>query len=189
VGQADDVGLLSSSLKDLKCLLHLTKMYCEKYQVKLVGSKTKLLIFTTKETVLQSKVELAADCITVGEQTIEPSVQATHVGVVRSVEGNYANIVERFAQHRKSVYAVLHGGLAKGHRANPAASLRVEKVYCVSVLLSGLASLILSSKEEKMLDQHYKVHIQRLLRLHQATHLHLSSFFLLDVSHYQLNST
>ena len=32
-----------------------------------------------------------------------------------------------------------------------------------------MASLVLSSKEEEMLDQHYKVYIQRLLRLHQAT--------------------
>ena len=56
-----------------------------------------------------------------------------------------------------------------GHRANPAATLRVEAVYGVSVLLSGLASLILSSKEENLLDQYYKVHIQRLLKLHQAT--------------------
>ena len=39
----------------------------------------------------------------------------------------------------------------------------------MSVLLSGLASLILTSKEEKLLNQHYKVHLQRLLKLHQAT--------------------
>jgi hypothetical protein len=63
----------------------------------------------------------------------------------------------------------MHAGLARGHRANPGAALRVEAVYGISVLLSGLASLILSSKEEKLLDQYYKVHIQRLLKLHQAT--------------------
>ena len=67
------------------------------------------------------------------------------------------------------MYAILHGGSARGHRANPAATLRVEKVFCVSVLLSGLASLILTCREEKLLDQHYKVHLQRLLKLHQAT--------------------
>ena len=67
------------------------------------------------------------------------------------------------------MFAILHGGSARGHRANIAATLRVEKVYCVSVLLSGLSSLILTSKEEKLLDQLYKVHLQRLLKLHQAT--------------------
>ena len=67
------------------------------------------------------------------------------------------------------MYAVLHAGLAKGHRANPAASLRVEVVFAAPVLLSGLASLVLTSKEEKILGQYYKVHLQRLLRLHQAT--------------------
>jgi hypothetical protein len=70
------------------------------------------------------------------------------------------------------MYSVMRAGLARGHRANPAAALRVEAVYGISVLLSGLAGLILSSKEEKLLDQYYKVHIQRLLKLHQATPAH-----------------
>ena len=169
VAQADDVGLLSTSLERLKALLHLTKLYCDKYQVKLVGSKTKLLVFTTKQTELQAKVELAVTTISVDGERISPSSQATHVGVVRSVDGNGPNIASRLSAHRKAVFSVLHAGLAKGHRANPAACLRVESVYGVSVLLSGLSSLVLSSKEEKLIDQHYKVHIQRLLRLHQAT--------------------
>ena len=67
------------------------------------------------------------------------------------------------------MYSVLSAGLAKGHRANPAASLRVENVFGVSVLLSGLASLVLTNKEESLLAGHFKIHIQRLLRLHQAT--------------------
>ena len=56
-------------------------------------------------------------------------------------------------------------GLARGHRANPYASLRVETVFGMSVLLSGLPSLVLTAKEETLLDQHHKVHIQRLLLL------------------------
>ena len=58
--------------------------------------------------------------------------------------------------------------LAKGHRANPAASLRVETVFAAPVLLSGLACLVLSRKEEKMLEQRYEVHLQRLIHLHYA---------------------
>ena len=168
VGQADDVGLLSSSLLALICLLHLTKMYCDKYQVQLVGAKTKLLVFNTKESLQQTTVELATYPVIV-DQNIEPSDEASHVGVVRSVDGNMAHISERLSAHRKSVYALLHGGMAKGHRANPTASLKVEKVYCVSVLLSGMATLVFSDKEVKLMDQHYKVHLQRLLKLHQAT--------------------
>ena len=169
VGQADDVGLLANSLKNLKLLLHLTVMYCEKYQVKLVASKTKLLVFTTKETELKSKLELATTTISVDGVDIYPTTQASHVGIVRSVEGNSANIAARLSSHRKAVYGLLSAGLAKGHRANPAASLRVEMVCGVPVLLSGLASLVLSAKEESLLAQQYKVHLQRLLRLHQAT--------------------
>ena len=169
VGQADDVGLLANSLASLKCLLHLTKLYCDKYQVKLVASKTKLLVLNTKQTEMTSLVELATTPITVDGELISPSSQATHVGVVRSVKGNSPHIVERLSAHRKAMCSLFYAGLAKGHRANPAASIRVEAVYGVSVLLSGMASLVLSSEEEDRLDQHYKVYIQRLLRLHQAT--------------------
>ena len=42
-------------------------------------------------------------------------------------------------------------------------------MYGLPVLLSGLASLLLSNKEEQMLGQQYKVYIQRILLLHQAT--------------------
>ena len=50
VGLADDVALLAGSLAKLQALLQLTKVYCEKFQVKLVGSKTKLIVYTTKST-------------------------------------------------------------------------------------------------------------------------------------------
>ena len=65
------------------------------------------------------------------------------------------------------MFAVLHAGIAKGHQANPAASLRVETLFAVPVLISGLASLVLTSKEKKFIGQLHKVHLQRLLRLHQ----------------------
>jgi hypothetical protein len=96
-------------------------------------------------------------------------LEATHVGVLRCAEGNGPNISARLSAHRKAVFAVLHAGIAKGHRANPAASLRVETVFAVPVLLSGLASFVLTSKEEKIIGQHHKVHLQRLIRLHQST--------------------
>ena len=168
-GLADDVCLLASSLSRLKILLHLTELYCDKFQVKLVWSKTNLLVFTTKDTQLQAKVEIAVTPISVDGHQIAPSHQATHVGVVRCPDGNGPNITARMVAHRRAVYSLLHAGLAKKHRANPAASLRIEVVFAMPVLLSGLASLVLSTKEEKQLDQHYKIHIQRLLRLHQAT--------------------
>ena len=95
------------------------------------------------------------------------SYQATHVGVVKSSHGNGPNIGAR--THRRAVYSVLHFVIAKGHRANPQASLRVETVYGVSVLFSGLAGLVITSSEVKIIDQCFKVHFQRLLRHHQAT--------------------
>ena len=71
-GLADDVVLLSSSVKSPKILLHLTKLYCYKFQVKLVWSKTKLLVFTTKKTEMQAKVELASTQLSVDDHDFFP---------------------------------------------------------------------------------------------------------------------
>ena len=116
-----------------------------------------------------AKLNLIINPISLDGEIIPPSKEATHVGVVRSSSGNGPNIASRLSAHRKAVFSVLHSGIALHHRANPAASLRVESCYGVPVLLSGLATLVLTTKEEKILDQHFKVHIERLLRLHQST--------------------
>ena len=82
---------------------------------------------------------------------ISPSPQTRHVGVIRSPGGNGHNIAARFAAHRK---AVLHVVLVKGERANPAAASRGRLcVYNIAVDLSWLVCLVLSSKEENILDQ------------------------------------
>ena len=65
--------------------------------------------------------------------------------------------------------AVLPAGLARGHRGNPAASLRIQLLYGAPKLLSGLSSQVLSLTEKKILHQHYKQSLERLQRLHKAT--------------------
>ena len=118
---------------------------------------------------MQAKVELAATPLSIDIQIILPSLEAAHVGVVRSAEGNGPNISARLTAHSRAVYGALYAGLAKGHRASLAACIRVEVVFAAPVLLSGLSSLVLTNQEEKTLEQYYKVHLQRLLKLHQAT--------------------
>ena len=67
-----------------------------------------MLAFTTNETEVCAN---AVNPITVDDHIISPFIQATHVGVVRSVTGNSANIMERLSTHRGAVFSVLHGGL------------------------------------------------------------------------------
>ena len=55
------------------------------------------------------------------------------------------------------------------HRENPAASLRVEACYSAPKLFSGLASLLLSPAEMKVLSLHRRITLQRLQRLHPHT--------------------
>ena len=49
----------------------------------------------------------------------------------------------RIKAHEKAMGAVLHVGAGRHHRGNPAASLRVEKLYATPILFSGVAALVL----------------------------------------------
>ena len=166
IGQADDTGLVSDCLVKLFCLLYLAIQYCEKYHVELVPEKTKLLAFAPKSQSNMLHVQKILNPLSLNGHKIDFVTSAEHVGILRSIEGNMPNVLDRLSSHRNSLRAILPTGMARG---NPAASLHIELLYACPVLLSGLASLVLCNLELAALHQYYKVHIERLQRLHQAT--------------------
>ena len=85
------------------------------------------------------------------------------------MNGNLPNILNRIGAHNRAMFAVLPAGLARSHRASPAAALRVQLLYGVPVLLSGLAALVLLKSEIDILRHHYKLCLERLQKLHKAT--------------------
>ena len=169
VGQADDVILVSNDIYALKLLLKLTENYCAKFRVKLEPGKTKLLVFSNKCHGLLTQHATYTNQLTINNIPIKFTSEAEHVGVVRNVAGNMPNILHRISKHKKVLGSVLSAGIGHGHLGNPAASLRVHHRYCTSVLLSGLASLVLSSHEIKVIDNYYQITLQRLQKLHVKT--------------------
>ena len=137
--------------------------------MKICADKTKLLVFHTKD--LDTKVKYAkmTNTLTINGGKIPFVDCAEHVGIVRSTRGNQLSIFSRITAHKKALGAVLHTGVARGHRGNPAASLRVEQLYGVPVLLSGLAPLVLTEAEENTIEQHHKETIANLQRLFPRT--------------------
>ena len=81
---------------------------------------------------------------------------AEHVDTVRSVVGNLPNIVARLTAHKNAVSGVLHIGVARQHRGNPPASIRVEQVFGFPVLLSGLESLVLTKIGMEVVNTHHQ---------------------------------
>ena len=166
VGQADDTILVSDDIYKLAALVHLTEEYCAAYHVTLVPEKTKLLAFSGVGHAQLLKLAEVVNPISISGKQIFFSESAEHVGILRSTAGgNMPHILARLAAHRRAVHGVLHCGLAKGHRGNPAAGLRLERSYGAPVLLSGVAALVLSSAEISALHQHYKSSLRQLLRL------------------------
>ena len=166
IGQADDIALVSNDIHSLFYLLTLTLYFCQKYDVQLSAEKTKLLVYSGKN---GFDNETSSNPIRINGSTVPFVEQADHVGILRSIHGNLPTLLSRFTAHRKALGAVMHTGLARHHRANPASSVKIERLYGLPVLLSGIAPLILSSKEVRMIDQHFQETIMQLLRLHSGT--------------------
>ena len=108
--------------------------------------------------------------ITMAGAALPLSSQAEHVGVLQCPGGsNLPSFISRMAGHTKSLYSVISCGMARNHRGNPAASLRVESSHSAPRLFSGLASLLLSLTEVEVLAVHRRLTLQRLQRLHPHT--------------------
>ena len=70
--------------------------------------------------------------------------------------GNLPTILARFTAHKNALGAILHTGMARSHRGNPAASLHVHTVYAAPILFSGIAPLVLSDYETYLVNQNHK---------------------------------
>ena len=147
----------------------MTVSYCNKYRVKLVPSKTKLLGFSTpsnKHLVDHAKL---INPITINGQPVQFTTEAEHVGVLRNTAGNMHNIMNRIAEHKSGMSYVLSAGLARGHNGNPAAALKVHELYGSPKLFSGLASLVLTKPETAIIDSHFQKTIMNLQKLPDRT--------------------
>ena len=142
----------------------------------LCADKTKLQVFATKT--MQEAVNYAkmTNPVMINGKKIEFVDSAEHVGVLRSITGNLPSILARIKAHKRALGSVLNTGMARGHRGNPAASLRVEQLYGSPVLLSGLGTLVLTKKEIVLVDQHHKETIMNLQRLLPNTPRSVSCF-------------
>ena len=162
----DDVALLSPSTHALHSLLNISQSLTT--CMLNVMEKTKLLAFAPKGDVSVAYWQKVSP-LTMDGSPLPLSSEAEHVGVLRSPSGNLPSISSRIAGHTKSLYSVISCGMARHHRGNPAASLRVEASYSAPKLFSGLATLCLTPSELEVLSLHCRTTLQRLQRLHPHT--------------------
>ena len=165
IAAADDEVVLSDSPHSLQSLLNLAQMFCRDTCMKLVPSKTHLLLFSIRNSKDFDYWSLINPIVMNGSR-LPFSDTAEHVGVVRCASGsNLPAVTSRIAAHRKSIFHVLACGGARSHRGNPAASLAVKKLYSAPTLYSGLASLVLSRGELEAVSYHQKRCLERLQKL------------------------
>ena len=170
MGQADDVALVSNDPHKLQGLVHLALQYARDCHITLVPEKTKLLCYTPRGQELHTQYWESVSPIAITNLKIPFSREADHVGILRSTSpGSMSALLSRMTAHTRAVYSVLPAGLARGHSGNCAAALRIEKLYGLPVLLSGLAALLLNKGEQDSLIHHHKLQLERLQRLYPCT--------------------
>ena len=169
VGQADDVVLLSNDLYFLRFLLQLTLDYCNKYHVTLAPEKTKLVAFSTSATKQLTNYQKLTSTISIDDTPIEFVDVAEHVGIIRSPSGNLHHIHSRVKAHTKKLFSLLPAGLARNQNANIAAAIKVESIYALPVLLSGVAPLNLSDQDIAILHAHHRKTLLNLQKLPRNT--------------------
>ena len=171
IGLADDTVLAANKLTNLSNILFLTQNYSRKYGVTLCHDKTKL--FTKGDN--SDNEFYNFNPISIDNHSIGLSDTAEHVGVLRSNDGNMPHILSRMCAHRKALRATLSSGLSQKSRANPLVGLRLQRVYGLPVLLSGVGCLALTGSEISTLDKHLKethLNIQKLLQNTPRTVVH-----------------
>ena len=114
--------------------------------------------------------------IKVNGTAIKLSDQAEHVGVLRSVQGNMPNILQRITAFKGALGAIMSCDLARVRRTNPVVSLKMLALYGTPVLMSGLSSLVLSRREVSCVDQQYKRTLQNIMKLSATSPSCLVSF-------------
>ena len=169
IGLADDVVLTSNNLSSLNCLLHLTKIYCSKNHVKLVPDKTKLQLFLPKNLKIYGDYFKCTNSLVIDSMPISFVEETDHVGITRSVNGNLPHLLHRVSSFKKAMSSALHVGIARKHRGNPAAALRVLQVYGIPVLTSGVASLVLNKSESDIMEKTVLDSLLNLQKLIQKT--------------------
>ena len=163
--------MCSNFIDSLRLLVTLTESYCAKFHVKLVPGKTKLLGFANPKQQHQLDHAKLINPITIDGKPVPFASEVEHVGVLRNIAGNMPNLLNRIAAHKSGLNFILSAGLARGQHGSPSASasLKVHELYSEPKLFSGLATLVLSKAEVKVLDNYYQRNIMNLQRLHPKT--------------------
>ena len=156
IAQADDVALCSNDIFNLQCLLTLTVDYCSNYNVELSSEKTKLIAFFDSKTKDDAEYAMEINPVVLNGKPVDFSSSADHVGISRTNGGNLENLYDRITAHKRAIGGIVSVGLAHGHRANPIATLHIQRTYGIPVLFSGLSALSLSAAELGILDHHLK---------------------------------
>ena len=172
VAFADDEIIISTRIDAMQALISIVESMSDHTNLRNVPSKTKVLVINPKPLKRPpfTPIDSRACAFKIGDTYVYPVNEATHVGLIRSATmSNMPAILGKLAAHSRALNGLLHMGIAKNHRGNPAAGLKLESIYCSPVLLNCLASLFLTRQELNSINGHIRKILRQIQKLGVGT--------------------
>ncbi|CAC5395133.1 unnamed protein product [Mytilus coruscus] len=149
---ADDVAFISKCEQELQCMLSVTNHHANQYRVTINPSKTKAVILNKPKNVNRSDLQW-----TLGNNSIYPSEDITHLGLIRAeIKENEVNIEARISIARRTLYSLMNTGLHGTNGLNLQTSYKIYQSYVIPRLLYGMQILPLNQKQLDILSRFHK---------------------------------
>ncbi|CAC5365154.1 unnamed protein product [Mytilus coruscus] len=149
---ADDVAFISNCEQELQCMLSVTNHHANQSRVTINPSKTKAVILNKPKNVNRSDLQW-----TLGNNSIYPSEDTTHLGLIRAeIKENGVNIEARISIARRTLYSLMNTGLHGTNGLNPQTSYKIYQSYVIPRLLYGMEILPLNQKQLDILSRFHK---------------------------------
>ena len=153
---ADDIVLLGGSPFEIQCLLNLAKHYADKERYVLHPQKSMLSCYNVEQVWKDFLKE--EGCITIGDTPITISDEFTHLGINRhnSSLANTLLLGERIKLGRRTCYALMGAGMYAAKGTPVIISTKLYTTFVTPRMISGLESIVLSTKDLYHLELYHK---------------------------------
>ena len=162
---ADDVALVADSTLDLQTLAELAWVESARERFKYSDSKSKTMTFHQKR-----KVPALQYPVVMGRKEIEPSVQETHLGIVRTPDNKAdAAVLDRIKTARRTSYSLLGLGMRRMSQVHPSTSLKLLSSYIQPSLTFGFETLRTTPQNLLKMETFYRGILRRMQNLPDET--------------------
>ena len=163
---ADDTALVAAKIQDLQTLINIAEFDSNRERYKFSSSKSVAMTFSNK----RAGRELPCDILTLEGKSVHSSNKETHLGIIRTPDGNATCTVENnISKARKSWYSMMGAGLQGLGGLHPDVSTKIWNAYVVPRLTYGLEVMNLNETHYSSLEIFQRLSLRYIQHLPPGT--------------------